>query len=123
MLRAKKLDSDAVLPARQSDGAAGYDLCTLKGTTLQPGQRAVLPTAIAIDLDGKTGIIKPRSGLAVKHGIDVSSMRGARVRHMEDHISQRRRNMIGGAPGHRGWIGLVTLVFDRCQVQRERTRQ
>jgi dUTP pyrophosphatase len=70
-LRAKKLKGNATIPIRQSKGAAGYDLCALQGKTLLPGQRALLPTGIAVDLGGMTGIIKPRSGLAVKHGIDV----------------------------------------------------
>lgn len=71
-IKAERLDSRAVLPKRAHPTDAGYDLCSLEGYTLNPGQRALFPTGIAMEIpDGFVGLVKPRSGLAIKKGIDV----------------------------------------------------
>ena len=63
---------DLPAPAQATDGAAGYDLRTVEGVRLVPGERAVVKTGFAMDITkGMVGIIKPRSGLAVNHGIDI----------------------------------------------------
>lgn len=73
-LRVKLLNETAKLPCRGSEQAAGYDLYATEGCTIAPGRRAVVPTGIAISLPrGTYGRIAPRSGLAVKHGIQVGA--------------------------------------------------
>jgi dUTP pyrophosphatase len=69
------------LPARQSAEAAGLDLCaaTPEGApvTLGPGERALIPTGFAVELPpGFEGQVRPRSGLALKHGITVLNAPG-----------------------------------------------
>ena len=69
------------LPARQSAEAAGLDLCaaTPEGApvTLAPGERALIPTGFAIALPpGFEGQVRPRSGLALKHGVTVLNAPG-----------------------------------------------
>ncbi len=60
------------LPAYSSDGAAGADLVASEGVVLPPGGRAVVPTGVHLQLPpGHVGLVWPRSGLAVKHGIDT----------------------------------------------------
>ena len=61
-----------VLPAYSSEGAAGADLVASEGVTVAPGGRAAVPTGLHLQLPhGHVGLVWPRSGLAVKHGIDT----------------------------------------------------
>lgn len=76
-LRVRRLDERAVLPARAHAGDAGLDLCALDGGTLQPGERALVPTGVAIAIaPGHAGLVLPRSGNAVKHGIALVNSPG-----------------------------------------------
>ena len=73
-LKVKKLSADAQLPTRGSDGAAGYDLQSIESCVILPGKRAVVATGLSFELPaGVYGRIAPRSGLAVKHGIQVGA--------------------------------------------------
>ena len=66
------LHSEAKLPTRGSTHAAGYDLYAVEDGCIKPGHRAMVRTGIAFTVpDGYYGRIAPRSGLAVKNGIDV----------------------------------------------------
>ena len=72
---------DLPLPAYQSEHAAGVDLIAAVPAdaplTLAPGARALVPTGIAIALpDGTEAQVRPRSGLAVKHGLTVLNAPG-----------------------------------------------
>ena len=68
----KLLSDKAVVPSRGSSGAAGYDLYSIESHTLEPGERKIFKTGLSIAIpQGYYGRIAPRSGLAVKHGIDV----------------------------------------------------
>jgi dUTP pyrophosphatase len=59
-------------PARTRAGDAGYDLCALESFTLAPGERATVPTGIAVAIPaGMAGLVVPRSGLASRHGLSV----------------------------------------------------
>jgi len=71
-LKVQKLVPNAVIPTHGTPGAAGYDLYSTDGFIIMPGHRVVIPTGLAIQLPtGTYGRIAPRSGLAVKHGVDV----------------------------------------------------
>jgi dUTP pyrophosphatase len=68
----KRLHAAARLPTRGSAGAAGLDLYAAEGLTIPPGGRAAVRTGLAAAvLAGFYGRVAPRSGLAVRHGIDV----------------------------------------------------
>jgi dUTP pyrophosphatase len=72
-----RLRPDARLPTRANPGDAGYDLYAVEATVLEPGERAMVPTGIAIELPaGHAGLVLPRSGLAAKHGISVVNSPG-----------------------------------------------
>lgn len=73
MLKIKKLYSNSMVPTLGSEGAAGFDLYLHGGImNIFPGATEILPTGVAVAIPkGKVGIIKPRSGLAVRHSIDV----------------------------------------------------
>ena len=65
-----RLDPDLPVPAYAKPGDAGVDLRARESLVLQPGERALVPTGIAIAIpEGYAGFVQPRSGLALKHGI------------------------------------------------------
>lgn len=73
--------ADLPLPAYQSAQAAGLDLMAAvpaeAPVTLAPGERAVIPTGIAVSLPaGTEGQVRPRSGLAARHGVTVLNSPG-----------------------------------------------
>jgi dUTP diphosphatase len=73
----KRLDPGLPLPASAHPGDAGLDLFAATAVTLAPGERAVVPTGIAIALpDGYAAFIHPRSGLAARHGITLVNAPG-----------------------------------------------
>lgn len=68
---------DLPLPAYATAGAAGLDLRAAEAATLKPGARALVATGIAIALpEGFEAQVRPRSGLAVKHGVTVLNAPG-----------------------------------------------
>lgn len=68
----RRVDADVPLPAAAHPGDAGLDLVTTRDVTLAPGERALLPTGIAIALPaGYAAFVVPRSGLAVRHGVSL----------------------------------------------------
>jgi dUTP pyrophosphatase len=76
-VRVKRLASAAVLPTRQYDGDAGFDLYAAEAAQLAPGERASVGTAIALEIPaGHAGLVLPRSGLAVRHGIALVNSPG-----------------------------------------------
>ncbi len=73
-LLVKKLSDKAQLPIRGSAGAAGYDLCSAADLVIPAKGRIIVPTDLSIALpEGTYGRVAPRSGLAVKHGLDVGA--------------------------------------------------
>ena len=76
-LRVRRLDPDARLPTRAHVGDAGLDLHAVEAVTLEPGERASVGTGIAVEIpDGQAGLVLPRSGLAVRHGIALVNAPG-----------------------------------------------
>ena len=72
-----RLDPHVPLPAYAHPGDAGADLVTTVEATLAPGERALLPTGIAIALpDGYAAFVHPRSGLAVRYGVALVNAPG-----------------------------------------------
>ena len=73
----RRLRPDAHLPEQAYEGDAGMDLAACEGVTIEPGERAVVPTGLAIEIpDGYAGFVQPRSGLAVRHGIGIVNSPG-----------------------------------------------
>lgn len=73
----QRLDQVAELPRYQLDGDAGADLVTTVDAELGPGQRAVLPTGIAMALPtGYAAFVHPRSGLAARVGLSMVNSPG-----------------------------------------------
>lgn len=73
----KRLDETLPVPSRAHAGDAGVDLHAREQVTLGPGERALVPTGIAIALpDGYAAFTHPRSGLATRHGLTIVNAPG-----------------------------------------------
>lgn len=74
VLEFKRVDERATLPSRGSELSAGLDLYSIEDITIGPKQRTLAKTGLAVAIPpGHYGRIAPRSGLAMKHGLDVLS--------------------------------------------------
>lgn len=73
----KRIDAGLPIPTRAHPGDAGVDLMSTIDVVIEPGERTVVPTGIAIALPlGTVGLIHPRSGLAAKVGLSVVNTPG-----------------------------------------------
>ena len=97
----KRLDPGLPLPARAHPGDAGVDLCTAVDVVLAPGERALVPTGMAIALpEGYAAFVHPRSGLAARHGVTIVNAPGT------------------VDAGYRGEIKVTLLNTDRAEPVR-----
>jgi|TARA_R110000765_G_scaffold297250_1_gene392341 dUTP pyrophosphatase len=72
LIKAKKLDPEAIIPTKSHQSDAGWDLYALESGHVTPKGKALIKTGVSLEIpDGFVGLIWPRSGLAVKSGIDV----------------------------------------------------
>lgn len=93
-----RLDPDAALPAAAHPGDAGLDLVANAEVTVGPGERALVPTGIAVAIpEGHGGFVLPRSGLASRHGITLANAPG----------------LID--PGYRGEVMVSVVNLDRTE--------
>jgi dUTP pyrophosphatase len=94
-----RLREDAVVPERAYEGDAGLDLAACERVVIEPGERAVVPTGLAVAIpDGHAGLVLPRSGLAARHGLGKVNSPG----------------LIDS--GYRGEIRVVLLNTDRREA-------
>ena len=95
-LEVMRVRTDARVPARAYAGDAGLDLAACGPITLTPGERAVVPTGLAVAIPpGYAGFVQPRSGLAARSGVTIVNSPG----------------LIDS--GYRGEIQVVLLNTDR----------
>jgi dUTP pyrophosphatase len=98
-LSIRRLRADAVLPERAYAGDAGLDLAACERVELRPGERAIVPTGLAVAVpDGHAGFVLRRSGLAANHGVTVLNAPG-----LVDS-------------GYRGEIRVILLNTDRRET-------
>src|SRR5215207_4475920 len=73
----RRLVPDAGIPERAHPGDAGYDLRSVEEAELPPGGRALVRTGISVAIpEGHAGLVLPRSGLALRHGISLVNAPG-----------------------------------------------
>jgi dUTP pyrophosphatase len=73
----RRLRDDALLPSRAYPGDAGLDLAACEPCELQPGERAVVATGLAVAIpEGYAAFVLPRSGLARRHGLTIVNTPG-----------------------------------------------
>ena len=76
-LEVARLQAAAILPTRAYEGDAGLDLYAAHAARLAPGERASIGTGIAVAIpSGHAGLVLPRSGLALRHGIALVNAPG-----------------------------------------------
>jgi dUTP pyrophosphatase len=93
----RRLDPTLPMPARAREGDAGLDLYAAEPVTIEPGGRALVPTGIALAIPpGYAGLVLPRSGLALRHGITLLNTPG----------------LID--PGYRGEVKVLLINHDRA---------
>jgi dUTP pyrophosphatase len=72
-----RLDRELPMPSRAHDGDAGVDLFSALDVELAPGQRALVPTGVAVAIPhGMVGLVHPRSGLAARVGLSIVNSPG-----------------------------------------------
>lgn len=73
----RRLDPEAALPEQAHPGDAGLDLRSAIDIEVGPGERAMVPTGLAVAIpDGYAGLVLPRSGLASRHGLTMANAPG-----------------------------------------------
>ena len=73
----RRVREDAELPEAANPGDAGLDLRAAEAATIAPGERALMPTGLAVSIpDGHAGLVLPRSGLASKQGLTLANAPG-----------------------------------------------
>ena len=76
-VKIKKLDEKAIIPEYKTDGAAGFDLCSLIDYKLVVGEMKLIPTGLAIEIPEGTELqIRPRSGIAKNHRVTLMNAPG-----------------------------------------------
>jgi dUTP pyrophosphatase len=76
-VRVLRLDPNLPLPGYAHPGDAGADLVTAEDVVLGPGERALVPTGMALALpEGYVALVHPRSGLAARHGLSIVNTPG-----------------------------------------------
>jgi dUTP pyrophosphatase len=114
----KLLDANARLPVRSKPGDAGADLSALEGGHLLPGQRALVRTGVSLEIpEGYYGSISPRSGLAVKSGVDV--MAGVIDSPFRGEVQVCLINLCNGGPEEtfswRPGDRIAQLIIEKCE--------
>ena len=73
----RRVRGDARLPEAANPGDAGLDLRAAEPASVQPGERVMIPTGLAVAIpDGHAGLVLPRSGLASKQGLTLANAPG-----------------------------------------------
>ena len=76
-LRVQRLDKGLPLPEYAYPGDAGLDLMAAESAVIGPGERALIPTGIALAIpEGYAGFVQPRSGLALRQGLSIVNTPG-----------------------------------------------
>lgn len=114
-IKVKKMQEGARLPLRASQHDAGADLCCLDAFTLAPGERKLIPTGLAIEIPpGYYGRVAPRSGLAVKQGIDT--MAGAVDSGYRGHLQVLLINLGQEPVSFDAGARIAQLIIERIAV-------
>ncbi len=112
-----RLDPDLPLPAYAHPGDAGADLVTAVDVSLQPGERALVPTGIAMAVpEGYVALVHPRSGLAARHGLSIVNAPGTIDAGYRGEVSVLLVNLDPSEPIElRRGDRIAQLVFQRVE--------
>lgn len=94
-----RLDPELPLPAYAHEGDAGLDLYAATSISLQPFERALVPTGIAVAIpEGHAGFVQPRSGLAARSGLSLVNTPGLIDSHYRGEIKVIAINLDAHTP-------------------------
>ena len=119
----RRLRPDAQVPTRAYEHDAGIDLSACERVELGPGERALVPTGLAVAIPpGYAGYVQPRSGLATKHGISIVNTPGLvdsgyRGELLVNLLNTDRRESVVVEPGMRIAQLVVLAVPDVTPVE------
>ncbi len=100
-LRIKRLDPTVSLPSYAYSGDAGLDLRANESVDIQPYQRVLISTGLAIAIpDGYAGFVQPRSGLALKKGLTIANTPGLIDAHYRGELKVIAVNLDSENPIH-----------------------
>lgn len=113
----KKLDEELALPAYARTGDAGLDLIAAEDIKLEAGQRAAIPTGIALAIpEGYAGFVQPRSGRALSEGLGVANSPGLIDSGYRGEIKVIAVNLnLGGIIDIRRGEKIAQLVFQKVE--------
>lgn len=114
----KRLDPSVTLPSYAYAGDAGLDLRASEDVTLEPFERRLIPTGLAIAIpEGYAGFVQPRSGLAYKQGLSMANTPGLIDAHYRGELKICAINLDPRTPIHikRG-DRIAQLVIQRVPV-------
>jgi dUTP pyrophosphatase len=98
-LEIRRTDTGLPLPAYAHEGDAGLDLYAAESVTLQPFERCLVPTGIAVSIpEGYAGFVQPRSGLAVRSGLSLVNTPGLIDSHYRGEIKVIAVNLDAQTP-------------------------
>jgi dUTP pyrophosphatase len=123
---------DLPLPARQTEGSAGYDLASAEPSfVLRPGERRLVGTGLALEIPpGFEGQVRPRSGLAIRHGVTMlnspgtvdadyrGELRVILVNHGDEPVTIARGERIGQIVFARHETPAIELVAELAPSER-----
>jgi dUTP pyrophosphatase len=117
----RRLDPNLPLPRYAHEGDAGLDLFAAQAATLAPGQRALVPTGIAIELpNGYAAFVQPRSGRALKEGLSLANTPGLIDSHYRGEIQVIAINLDPESTVHIAYgekvAQLVVQRVERCEL-------
>jgi dUTP pyrophosphatase len=117
----RRLDPNLPLPRYAHEGDAGLDLFAAQAATLAPGQRALVPTGIAIELpNGYAAFVQPRSGRALKEGLSLANTPGLIDSHYRGEIQVIAINLDPESTLHIAYgekiAQLVVQRVERCEL-------
>ncbi len=112
----KKLSPDAHLPTYASKGSSGVDLHSIINTEIEPRGFALIPTGIAIEMpEGFEAQIRPRSGMALNHGVTVLNTPGTIDADYRGEIKVILVNMSDSSFGIKKGMKIAQMVFARVE--------
>jgi dUTP pyrophosphatase len=117
-MKVVRLDPELPLPSRAHDGDAGVDLFSAEDVVLDPGQRALIRTGVAVAVPhGMVGLVHPRSGLAARVGLSIVNSPGTIDAGYRGEIKVSLINLDPAAPIvlHRG-DRIAQLLVQRVEL-------
>ncbi|MBR3159260.1 MAG: dUTP diphosphatase [Atopobiaceae bacterium] len=100
-VRITRLDPEVELPSYAYEGDAGLDLRANEEVILQPFERRLIPTGLAIAIpEGYAGFVQPRSGMALKRGLSMANTPGLIDSHYRGELKVVAINLDAREPIH-----------------------